>query len=159
MTNMSVINRFRWKTPIRIGHIAHIIMAYCSSGGDFTGANDGEKSCVASQPTYNAIMTVISQVETSPHFHEDKFYLPCFACCGGLCWYQDTRSPYRFPLNPSEPPPKVAHRSVIKAIGGQISTFHITICPNYYLNQGFRRYLVSVRKLNNYYVKKLKSLT
>lgn len=86
-------------------------MAYCSSGGDFIGANDGEKSCVARQPTYNAIMMVISPVETSPHFHEDKFYSSCFACCGGLCRYQSTRSPCRFPLNPSEPPPKVACRS------------------------------------------------
>ena len=86
-------------------------MAYCSSGGDFIGANDGEKSCVASQPTNNAIMMVISQVETSPHFHEDKFYSSCLACCGGMCRYQGTRSPCRFPLNPSEPPPKVARRS------------------------------------------------
>ena len=45
---------FRWKTPMRIGHIAHIIMAYCSRSGDFIRANDGEKSCVASQPIYNA---------------------------------------------------------------------------------------------------------
>lgn len=57
------------------------------------------------------IMMVISQVETSPHFHEDKFYSSSFACCGGLCRYQGTRSPCRFPLNPSEPPPKVARRS------------------------------------------------
>ena len=96
---------------MRICHIAHIIMAYCSSGGDFIGANDGEKSCVASQPTNNAIVMAISQVETSPHFHEDKFYSSCFSCCGGLCRYQRTRSPCRFPLNPSEPPPKVARRS------------------------------------------------
>ena len=54
---------------------------------------------------------VISQVETSPHFHEDKFYSSCFSCCGGLCRYHSTKSPCRFPLNPSEPPPKVARRS------------------------------------------------
>src|SRR3989304_9594593 len=56
-------------------------------------------------------MMVISQVETSPHFHEDKFYSSCFSCCGGLCRYHSTKSPCRFPLNPSEPPPKVARRS------------------------------------------------
>lgn len=50
---------------MRIGHIAHIIMAYCLSGGDFIGTNDGEKSCVVRQSTYNVIMMVISQVETS----------------------------------------------------------------------------------------------
>jgi len=86
-------------------------MAYCSSGGDFIGANGGEKSCIARQPTYNAIMIVISQVKTSPHFQEGKFYSSCFACCGGLCRYKSTRSSCRFPLNPSEPPPKVACRS------------------------------------------------
>ncbi len=52
-------------TESYIGHIAHIITAYCLSGGDFIGANDGEKSCIARQSTYNAIMMVISQVETS----------------------------------------------------------------------------------------------
>lgn len=40
-------------------------MAYCLSSGDFIGANDGEKSCVVRQPTYNANMIVISRAETS----------------------------------------------------------------------------------------------
>ena len=30
-------------------------MGYCSSGVDFPGANDGEKSCVGRQSSYNAI--------------------------------------------------------------------------------------------------------
>src|SRR3972149_1620758 len=62
----------------------------------FIGANDGK----------NHVLPV-SRLITHPHLHEDKFYSSCFACCGGLCRYQGTRSPCRFPLNPSEPPPKV----------------------------------------------------
>jgi hypothetical protein len=40
-------------------------MAYCLSGGDFIGANDGEKTCIARQSTYKAIMMVVSQVDIS----------------------------------------------------------------------------------------------
>ena len=77
----------------------------------FIGANDGEKSYVARHlsasqavPTYNAIMMVISQVETS-FIHRVS---PVAAACVGT---RAQGSPCRFPLNPSEPPPKVARRS------------------------------------------------
>jgi len=52
-------------------------MVYCSSGGDFIGANDGEKSCVARQSTYNAMMMVISQVETSFIHHVSPVAAAC----------------------------------------------------------------------------------